>query len=126
MTAGSGVPAFVPAAQSNDLVNEVRKELRSLPSYGVFDLLTFVANPDGSVVLAGYVVNSSLKTDAEKAVAGIKGVTKVDNRIEVAPNSIADDEVRRRIFRAIYRDPFLAKYGTAADEMAATRPRFSP
>jgi hypothetical protein len=34
--------------------------------------------------------------------------------------------VRRRIFRAIYRDPFLAKYGTAADEMAATRPRFSP
>jgi hypothetical protein len=116
----------VPAAQSKDLVNEVRKELRSLPSYGVFDLLTFVANPDGSVVLAGYVVNSSLKTDAEKAVAGIKGVAKVDNRIEVAPNSIADDEVRRRIFRAIYRDPFLAKYGTAADEMAATRPRFSP
>jgi hypothetical protein len=72
MTAGSGVPAFVRAAQSNDLVNEVRKELRSLPSYGVFDLLTFVANPDGSVVLAGYVVNSSLKTDAEKAIAGIK------------------------------------------------------
>jgi hypothetical protein len=63
---------FRARCASNDLVNEVRKELRSLPSYGVFDLLTFVANPDGSVVLAGYVVNSSLKTDAEKAIAGIK------------------------------------------------------
>ena len=124
--AASGTRPHALGAQATDLVNEVRKELRSLPGYGVFDLLTFVVNPDGSVALGGYVTNSSLKTDAEKTVSGVKGVTKVDNKIEVAPTSIGDDDIRRSVFRAIYRDPSLARYGTAADEMAATRPRFSP
>jgi hypothetical protein len=108
------------------LTQEVRKELRRLPNYGVFDLLTFDVTADGAVMLSGYAVSPSLKHDAEKEVTKLKGVTRVDNTIEVAPVSVTDDDLRRKLFRAIYRDPLFAKYGTTADEMAANRPRFSP
>lgn len=104
----------------------MRKELRSLPRYGVFDLLTFQVNPDASVTLGGYVLSEALNSDAEKAVAKVDGVTRVENRIEVAPVNLRDDEIRRQVFHAIYRDPFLARYGTAADEAAASRAMFRP
>ena len=113
-------------AQPNAVANEVRKELRSLPSYGVFDLLTFQMSDDGTVLLGGYTVRSSLRTEAEHEVRGVKGVMKVENTIEVAPTSIADDELRARLYRAIYRDPFLSRYGTADDQLLAGRARFSP
>jgi hypothetical protein len=119
-----GVPSL--QAQPTPLIKEIRRELRSLPSYGVFDLLTFKANDDGSVTLGGYLLSEALKKDAETVVSSVKGVTKVDNRIEVAPVSVTDDELRRKVFRAIYRDPFLARYGTPADEAAASRARFAP
>jgi len=120
----AGVPSL--QAQPTPLIREIRRELRSLPSYGVFDLLTFKANDDGSVLLGGYVLSEALKTDAEKVVASVRGVTKVDNKIDVAPVGITDDDLRRKVFRAIYRDPFLARYGTPADEAAASRARFAP
>jgi hypothetical protein len=113
-------------AQPAPLVNQVRRELRALPNYGVFDLLTFQMREDGTVQLGGYVVRSSLRKDAQKEVEDVKGVTKVESTIEVAPTSIADDELRMRLFRAIYRDPFLSRYGTADDQMFAGRARLSP
>jgi len=56
------------------------------------------------------------KDDAEKAVKGIEGVTKVDNQVEVLPLSPMDAQTRQAEFRAIYSEPQLQRYamGTMA------------
>jgi len=92
---------------------EVRHELVTLSRYSVFDNIAY--RVDGTQVkLVGQVVLPVLKDDAEKAVKGIEGVTKVDNQIEVLPVSPMDDGTRRAVFRAIYGDPNLSRYGLQA------------
>jgi hypothetical protein len=57
---------------------------------------------------------STLKSDAEHAVKEIEGVSAVDNQIQVLPTSPMDDQLRRAIYRAIYGDPALSRYGMSA------------
>ena len=88
---------------------EVRHELLMLPYLGVFDNLAYKV--DGyTVTLSGQVSQPVLKSDAEKAVKGIEGVEKVDNQIEVLPTSPMDDQLRRRLYRAIYGYGPLERY----------------
>jgi len=96
-----------------DLMKEVRHELVTLPYYGVFDNLAY--RVDGSkVTLFGQVRDPKLKSDAEKAVKGIEGVSAVDNQIEVMPRSPGDDSTRVAVYRAIYSKPSLQRYQMGA------------
>jgi len=92
------------------ITREVRHELVMLPFYGVFDNLAYKVDPDGTVTLLGQVARPTLKTDAERAVKRIEGVTNVVNDIEVLPTSINDDKIRRAVYRAIYGNSVLAPY----------------
>jgi len=47
-------------------------------------------------------------------VKSIEGVASVDNQIEVSPFSPMDDQIRRAVFRAIYGDSVLSRYGFSA------------
>jgi osmotically-inducible protein OsmY len=60
------------------------------------------------------VVRPTLKSDAEAAVKSIEAVASIDNQIEVLPVSPMDDQLRRAVYRAIYSDPSLSKYGWSA------------
>jgi hyperosmotically inducible protein len=96
-----------------DLVKEVRHELVTLPYYGVFDNLAY--RVDGSkVTLFGQVRDPKLKSDAEKAVKSIEGVSAVDDQIEVLPLSPMDDQTRIAVYRAIYSKPTLQRYQLGA------------
>jgi hyperosmotically inducible protein len=96
-----------------DLVKEVRHELVMLPYYGVFDNLAY--RVDGSkVTLFGQVRDPKLKSDAEKSVKSIEGVSAVDNQIEVMPLSGNDDGIRLAAYRAIYSKPTLQRYQLGA------------
>ena len=87
-----------PEAQ---LAKKVRKELVTLPWYGVFDNLAYEI--DGSTVtLHGQVVQPSTRKDAERRVAKLKGVERVVNNIEVLPLSGFDDDIRARTYRALF------------------------
>jgi len=98
---------------AEDLDKEVRHELVKLPYYGVFDNLAY--RVDGSkVTLFGQVRDPKLKSDAEKAVKSIEGVSAVDNQIEVMPLSSSDDQVRIAVYRAIYSKPTLQRYQMGA------------
>ena len=98
---------------ASDLTKEVRHELVMLPYYGVFDNLAY--RVDGSkVTLFGQVRDPKLKSDAEKAVKGIEGVSAVDNQIEVMPVSASDDQTRIAVYRAIYSKPSLQRYQLGA------------
>jgi hyperosmotically inducible protein len=95
---------------NQNLVREVRHQLLLLPYYTVFDNLVFKVDGD-RVILEGQVTNPTLKHDAEAAVKSIEGVSSVVNNIEVLPTSPMDDQLRRALYRAIYGDPSLSKYG---------------
>jgi hyperosmotically inducible protein len=97
----------------NKLVKEVRHELVMLPYYNVFDNLSFKV--DGNrVTLMGQVARPTLKSDAERVVKSIEGVDSVDNRIEVLPLSPNDDRIRMGVYRAIYGNTSLQRYGLQA------------
>jgi hyperosmotically inducible protein len=92
-----------------DPAKEVEFQLIMLPNYSVFDNLS--AKIEGSnVVLTGQVLHPKLKFDAEAAVKKVKGVTRVQNDVELLPNLSSDDQVRRAAYRAIYGDPALSRY----------------
>jgi hyperosmotically inducible protein len=94
---------------------EVRHELVMLPYLDVFDNLAYKV--DGSTVtLLGQVTRPTLKSDAENVVKKIEGVEKVDNQIEVLPPSPMDDQLRRRLYRAIYGYPNLQKYALGVQQ----------
>jgi hyperosmotically inducible protein len=94
---------------------EVRHELLMLPYLGVFDNLAYKV--DGyNVTLMGQVTRPSLKSDAENVVKKIEGVEKVDNQIEVLPPSPMDDQLRRKLYRAIYGFPSLQKYSMGVQQ----------
>lgn len=92
------------------IAEEVRKQIVTLPEYGVFDNIHFGINPDGTVVLRGEASRPTLKSSAENVVKRIEGVEKVDNQIEVLPTSPNDDRIRAAVYAAIYSSAPLQKY----------------
>ena len=105
-----GLAQEQPSARAQErITKEVRHELLMLPWFGVFDYIAYKV--DGyNVILLGQVSRPTLKSDAENAVKHIEGVEKVDNQIEVLPTSPMDDELRLKLYRAIYGYPPLEKY----------------
>jgi len=95
---------------NQNLIREVRHQLLLLPYYSVFDNLVFKVDGD-HVTLEGQVTRPTLKSDAEAAVKSIEAVSGVTNNIEVLPPSGMDDQLRHALYRAIYGDPVLSKYG---------------
>lgn len=111
------VLAVVPAtgfAQSQTITNpqlakKVRKELVSLPYYGVFDNLAYNIN-GGTVTLYGEVVRASTRSSAERSVKRLPGVTRVVNQIKVLPLSRFDDNIRAATYRSIAGTGGLYRY----------------
>jgi hyperosmotically inducible periplasmic protein len=91
------------------LTREVGHQLVQVPWLSVFDNLQYSVT-GSEVTLSGQVWQPVTKDDAETAVKGIEGVTKVNNNIEVLPLSPFDDEIRRAEYRAIYGAPELQRY----------------
>jgi hyperosmotically inducible protein len=88
-------------AAYEQLAKKVRKELVTLPWYGVFDNLAYEI--DGSTVkLYGQVVQPSTRKDAERRVRKLKGVEQVVNNIEVLPLSPFDDSIRASAYRTLF------------------------
>jgi hyperosmotically inducible protein len=111
--------AFVCAAPSGGPTNRqleqnIRKELVTLPYYGVFDNLAFKVN-GGTVTLYGQVVRPTTKSDAEHRIAHLAGVNTVVNQIEVLPLSSFDDSLRRQTYRAIFGTAGLSRYAMGAN-----------
>lgn len=95
------------------LEQEVRHQLVMLPFYGIFDNLEFKV--DGThVTLSGQVTRPTLKVSAESLVQRLPGVSSVTNQIEVLPLSPNDDRIRYAVWRAVYSQEPMLKYGIQA------------
>jgi osmotically-inducible protein OsmY len=89
----------------------IHESLASLPLHGVFDDVRF-EDQARTVTLTGHVVREAEKQSAERSVRKIAGVRNVVNRIEVLPASKKDDALRMNVYRAIYENRPLSRYGT--------------
>lgn len=91
------------------MAEAIQKAILSLPEYGVFDEIRFQIK-DYVVTLEGEASRPILQSSAENVVKKIEGVQKVVNRIEVLPLSRMDDQIRARVYVAIYYHPILSRY----------------
>jgi hyperosmotically inducible protein len=102
------------AFDTREVTERVRKELATLPYYGVFDNLAYKVEGD-TVTLYGQVVRPTTRSSAAKRVAKVDGVERVINNIEVLPLSSLDNSIRARAYRAIFRSGGLYRYAMGAN-----------
>lgn len=100
-----------PRGSTGDAVS---KAILRLPYYGPFDAIS-VSVDKGTVALAGSAYALGLKQDAERTVKRVAGVDQVINKIEPLPPSPNDDDLRWRVFYAIYTSGFLSHYAPGGD-----------
>lgn len=96
------------------VAKKVRRELVTLPFYGVFDNLDYKVE-GSTVTLYGQVVRPTTRKDAARRVARIRGVERVVNNIEVLPLSPFDDSIRLRTYRTLFRSGGLHRYARGAN-----------
>lgn len=105
----AGAQRPIPRRAVERIEKAVRHKILMLPYYNVFDDIEYRVQ-GYNVTLMGAVTQPVLKKEAENVVKQIEGVERVDNRIEVLPLSNMDDDLRLRLFRAIYYYPPLERY----------------
>jgi len=104
--------ATVPSTDA-EIARKVVHEIRMYSRYTIWDNID-VKVRDGEVALMGQVSQPYKKADLGRLVERVPGVRSVANQLDVLPNSIFDDQIRRQVARAIYRDPVLSRYGIQA------------
>jgi len=91
------------------MAQEIRKQIVTLPEYGVFDDIRYQIK-DYTVTVKGAASRPILKDSVERVTKKVEGVEKVVNEIEVLPLSPNDDQIRARVYVAIYYHPTLSRY----------------
>ena len=111
------LPAGSAAAQDRRdlrIVDGIVHQVNTYPQFTIFDDVNARVE-QGIVTLSGKVTMPYKKNDIGKRVAGIDGVAEVQNNIDVLPVSGFDDQLRRRVARAIYGTPSFWSYAAMAN-----------
>ena len=116
MLVWSATPAVAAAQDSRNLgiALEISHQIERYPQFTIFDYVSGTVD-NGVVTLTGKVTMLFKKNDIGRRAGEISGVREVLNRIDVLPVSIHDDQLRRRIARAIYGNSAFWQYGAMAN-----------
>jgi hyperosmotically inducible protein len=82
-------------------------------AYGLFDYVVPEVH-NGTLTVNGYVTQPFMKVDLGRILSRVKGVTALQNNLEVLPNSQFDDRLRLQLARAIYGNPYFTPYRSMA------------
>jgi osmotically-inducible protein OsmY len=118
LLAGAGIAAASTPKAAGPVTDEgvarqVTHQIRTYPYYSIWDDIAIRVD-HGQVVLSGAVNQPYKKSDIERLVARVPGVTSVTDDIKVLPLSPNDDRLRLQVARAIFRDPALSRYAMGA------------
>jgi osmotically-inducible protein OsmY len=105
----AAAPPAAARSRGGQFQQDVEKLVRDHPQFTIFDDVD-VRVEEGAVILGGKVTTPGKRKDIERRVARIDGVREVRNQIAVLPSLPADDELRRRVARAIYGSPSFWSY----------------
>jgi hyperosmotically inducible protein len=108
----AAIPAV--AQQNSRLDRQIRREILTLPYYGVFDAIGYQLN-GSDVTLTGFVTRPTTRRDAEEAVADIGGIGRVTNNIQVLPPSPSDGRLRIALLRRLATTGGLYRYFLGAN-----------
>lgn len=121
LTVGPLLAAWVLAAQAVSAQDAPRKDFQvaldclsaimDYDNYDIFDDVT-VHVKSGVTTLTGKVTLPNKRTEIEKRVTRVKGVTVVRNQIDVLPASKFDQDLRLRIANAIYNNASFYQYAS--------------
>jgi hyperosmotically inducible protein len=112
LSAGQTAPGIDAPRGDNtptQLFMNIQKQVLDYEKYTVFDSVHVQMN-GGFVTLTGKVTMPYKKTDLERRVASVPGVSEVNNQIAVLPASGSDDDLRVGIANAIYNNPSFDRY----------------
>jgi osmotically-inducible protein OsmY len=112
--ATAAAAAAQPEREDLQVFNDISKQVNRYTQFTIFDSVD-ASIDDGAVVLSGWVTMPYKRTDIERRVARVDGVTSVKNDIQVLPVSQFDDELRFRIARAIYGNSSFWNYAAMAN-----------
>lgn len=100
--------------RDSDVFKDISSQVTRYVNFTVFDMVE-ASVADGLVTLTGRVTMPYKKDDIARRVARVNGVREIQNRIEVLPVSMFDDELRFRVARAIYGNPAFWHYANMAN-----------
>jgi hyperosmotically inducible protein len=109
-----GAPAFAGQRKDLQVFRDISEQVNRYTQFTIFDNVDADVT-NGRVVLTGAVTMPYKKDDIERRVRAVDGVEWVDNRIDVLPVSVVDDELRYRIARAIYGNSAFWNYAAMAN-----------
>ena len=111
---GAGIAGAATKPADVSVERQILHEIRMYPNYSIWDDISFRVSNNGQVELFGAVNQPYKKSDIERTVRRVPGVTSVTDRIKVLPLSPFDDRLRIQVARAVYGDPVLNRYALQA------------
>ena len=111
---GAGIAGAATKPADVSVERQILHEIRMYPNYSIWDDVSFRVSDNGQVELFGAVNQPFKKSDIERLVHRVPGVTSVTDQIKVLPLSSFDDRLRLQVARAVYRDPVLNRYALQA------------
>ena len=85
------------------------RSINTYPRFTIFDDVSIIVD-DGVVTLLGKVTMPFKRDEIAARIGRLDGIREVKNDIEVLPVSIYDDELRRKVARAIYGNSAFWQY----------------
>lgn len=110
-----GIALWLPLGGPAQNDEDVRLQARAERSVGAYSRLTIfddvsVVVQDGAVTLTGKVTMAFKRRELGERLAAIDGVRALRNEIGVLPVSSDDDDLRKRVARAIYGNFAFRRY----------------
>jgi osmotically-inducible protein OsmY len=93
--------------KSAKLFEKIRHELAMMPYISEFDFISFTLNDD-DVILSGWTVRQTNRSEAFNRVKSIEGVDKIVNNIDILPLGRMDMQVRAGVRAQLQR--MLGRY----------------
>jgi osmotically-inducible protein OsmY len=102
----------IAAAESDEKLGEdVVSRVRRYSRFTVFDDVS-AAVLEGSVTLFGFVTEPYKKDEIERRLHDVLGIQGFQNQIEVLPNSMTDNQLRRTLANRLYRDSTFSDFAS--------------
>ena len=105
--------AYGQGTPTGAALGNVARTIRDSPHVTIFDDVD-VRLDDGWIVLTGKVTAEAKRSEIARRVSTLDGVHALRNEILVLPAGAEDDNLRRRVAKAIYGNPSFWSYAAMA------------
>jgi hyperosmotically inducible periplasmic protein len=102
------------AKANPEIWEKVRHELAMMPYVTQYDFISFTMS-DSNVILTGWTVRQTNRSDAYYAASSVKGVETVINNIEILPLGSYDMQIRSGVSLALQRNLSRYFWGSGSD-----------